>query len=104
MPTDAEWTELRTKCTWTWVTNYNGSGINGRLVSSKTNGNSIFFPAAGYRSDSGLYSAGSRGLYWSSSLDTDYPFHAWNVDFLSDRVDRDYGSRYYGLSVRPVTE
>ena len=26
MPTDEEWTELRTKCTWTWKTNYNVTG------------------------------------------------------------------------------
>ena len=39
VPTDADWTELREQCTWTWVTNYNSSGINGRLVKA-TNGNS----------------------------------------------------------------
>ncbi len=55
MPTDEEWTELRTKCTWTWETNYNGSGINGRLVTA-TNGNSIFLPAAGFMDGTSLFS------------------------------------------------
>jgi len=101
MPTDAEWTELRTKCTWTWVTNYNGSGINGRLVKA-TNGNSIFLPAAYYRSGTNLFGAGSNGFYWSSSLYTDLPYFAGGVYFDSDFVSRLDGLRYNGLSVRPV--
>lgn len=102
LPTDAEWSELLTKCTWTWVTNYNGSGINGRLVKA-TNGNSIFLPAAGERVDN-LYDAGSCGYYWSSSLSTDDPSGAWYVDFYLDSVYRSYGSRFVGRSVRPVSE
>ena len=102
MPTDAEWTELRNNCTWTWVENYNGSGINGSLVTSKTNSNSIFLPAAGYRT--GLYSFGSYGYYWSSSLSTGYPYNAWNVNFGSVSVYGDGDFRCYGLFVRPVSE
>ena len=103
MPTDAEWTELRTKCTWTWVTNYNGSGINGRLVKA-TNGNSIFLPAAGCWIVTSLYGAGSEGCYWSSSLHPDYPCDARLVDFYSDNVYRSFYFRYAGHSVRPVSE
>ena len=103
MPTDAEWTELRTKCTWTWVTNYNGSGINGRLVTA-TNGNSIFLPAAGYRNVTGLTNAGSLGYYWSSSLYTDYPYRALGVYFDFGTVLRRSLGRCDGFSVRPVTE
>ena len=104
MPTDAEWTELRTKCTWTWTTNYNGTGVKGQIVTA-TNGNSIFLPAAGYRRDTKLYDAGSYGYYWSSSLNTDKPSIAWYVNFNSGNVRRrDYGYRSYGQSVRPVSE
>ncbi len=99
MPTDAEWTELREKCTWTWTTQ---NGVYGRKVTSKTNGNSIFLPAAGYRHVTSLSSAGSYGGYWSSSLGTDYPDYAWGVDFYSGYVYRDYYDRYDGQSVRPV--
>ena len=53
MPTDTEWTELRTKCTWAWTDNYSGTGVKGRVVTG-TNGKSIFLPAAGSRDDSGL--------------------------------------------------
>lgn len=104
VPTDDEWYELRTKCKWTWTTNYNGTGVSGRIVSA-TNGNSIFLPAAGYRVGTSLHDAGSLGDYWSSSLYTDDPYNAWGVIFGSGNV---YGSsyyrRYYGLSVRPVSE
>ena len=107
MPTDAEWTELRTKCTWTWTTNYNGTGVKGRIVTA-SNGNSIFLPAAGSRSDTNLYGAGSGGHYWSSSLCTDHPSTAWNLEFSSypGDVSRNYGdgSRCLGFSVRPVSE
>lgn len=103
IPTDAEWTELRTKCIWTWVTNYNGSGINGRLITA-TNGNSIFLPAAGYRYDTNLNDAGSYGLYWSSSLNTDGPDYAYAVHFRPGTVYRRSYYRFDGQSVRPVSE
>ncbi|MDD6781576.1 MAG: hypothetical protein PUD89_01400 [Bacteroidales bacterium] len=99
MPTDAEWTELRENCTWTWTTK---NGLNGYEVKSEANGNSIFLPAAGYRYYDDLGNAGYDGYYWSSSLGTDYPDYAWYVGFYSDNVGRDSNSRYYGRSVRPV--
>lgn len=95
IPTDAEWTELCEQCTWRWTTQ---NGINGYRVTSKSNGNSIFLPAAGYRYDNSLYDAGSYGNYWSSSRKTDAP----DVYFESRGVWRRYHNRYYGLSVRPV--
>ena len=99
MPTDAEMTELRTNCTWTWTTE---NGVNGYKVTSKSNGNSIFLPAAGYRGSGDLIDAGSYGGYWSSSLNSDYPIHAYVLFFGSGNVDRGSGNRYYGHSVRPV--
>lgn len=108
MPTDAEWTALQDNCTWTWTSDYNNTGIAGRIVKSNVSGytdKSIFLPAAGYRSDTDLLNAGSYGYYWSSSLYTDYPYYARIVYFYSDYVYRyGYGYRCYGLSVRPVSE
>ena len=105
MPTDDEWTELRNECTWTWVEGYNGTDKNGYEVTSKTNGNSIFLPAAGYRYDVSLYDAGSYGGYWSSSLYTGgFPYHAWGVYFCSDNVSGDDNNRHDGQSVRPVCQ
>ena len=103
MPTDEEWTELRTKCEWTWTSDYNGTGVSGRIITAP-NGNSIFLPAAGYRYDFILGNAGSFGGLWSSSLNTDYPYLAFYVTFKSGGVERSYNSLCYGYSVRPVTE
>jgi hypothetical protein len=99
MPTHDELTELREKCSWTWTTQ---NGVEGYKVTSKTNGNSIFLPAAGFRDDSSLRSAGSRGYYWSSSLDTDSPGIVRCVDFYSSNVGWYYYYRCLGLPVRPV--
>ena len=99
MPTDAEMTELRTNCTWTWTTE---NGVKGYKVSSKSNGNSIFLPAAGCRYNSARGSAGSFGYYWSSSLYSDGPYFACELRFYSDSVLRYSSNRYYGPSVRPV--
>lgn len=98
MPTDAEWQELQDNCTWTWTTQ---NGINGYRVTSKTNSNSIFLPAAGYRNVTFLATVGLSGYYWSSSLYESGPDYAWYLFFPSARV---YGDdyRYYGQSVRPV--
>lgn len=104
MPTDAELTELREQCTWTWTTQ---NGVYGYKVTSKKSGytnKSIFLPAAGYRGGSSLNLAGSIGNCWSSSLSTGYPKSAWYVYFGSDGVRRYDHTREYGLSVRPVCQ
>ncbi|MBQ9362110.1 MAG: hypothetical protein IJT97_01685 [Bacteroidaceae bacterium] len=99
MPTKAEQDELRTNCTWTWTTQ---NGKNGYKVTSKTNGNSIFLPAAGSRYGSSLYDAGSYGGYWSSSLLTSTSSSAYYLGFNSSDVDWYYSTRYDGRSVRAV--
>ena len=102
MPTDAELTELREQCTWTWTTQ---NGVYGYKVTSKKSGytnKSIFLPAAGCRGESSLDYAGSDGYYRSSSLNTDYPNDAWRVGFYLDYVGRYHNGRDSGFSVRPV--
>lgn len=105
MPTDAEWDALRNSenCTWTWTTQ---NGVNGRLVTSTRNGNSIFLPAAGYKDGYDLLNLGCDGYYWSSSLLTNYPYGAWHLYFDSTNVltYNLYRYRLNGLPVRPVTE
>ena len=99
MPTDDELTELKEKCTWTWTTQ---NGVKGYKVTSKTNGRSIFLPAAGLCCVYRLYDTGSGGDYWSSSLDTDDPNDERCVSFNSGGVDWSNDDRSNGLSVRPV--
>lgn len=99
MPTKAEQDELRTNCTWTWTTQ---NGVSGYKVSSKTNSNSIFLPAAGGRWGSDLGRAGSFGDCWSSSLRESLSNDAYCLLFYSSGVDWSYSYRYGGLSVRAV--
>ena len=97
MPSNAQFKELYSECTWTWTTL---DGVSGYRFSSKKNANSLFLPAAGYRSTS-LSSAGSNGYYWSRSLYESS--RAYVLDFSSSNIgpsNNDY--RYYGQSVRPV--
>ena len=101
MPTDAELIKLREQCTWTWTTQ---NGVKGYKVTSKSNGNSIFLPAAGYRSDSSLYGVGNDGCYWSSSLNTGFPNYAFDLYFYSNYVNCSSSNQYSGFSVRPVCE
>lgn len=99
MPTIDEIDELVNNCTWTWITQ---NGVKGYKVTSKTNGNSIFLPAAGSRNDLSLSSAGSDGDYWSSSLNTSSSDSAYSLYFNSGSVGWHNSSRRYGQSVRAV--
>ncbi len=103
MPTLDQQTELLTKCTWTWTTH---NGVNGRQVTGP-NGNSLFFPAVGYRFDSSLDGAGRYGSYWSRALYSSYPGYPgyaimYSVGFDSEDVSWSYSDRYYGSTVRAV--
>ena len=106
MPTNAEWSELRStsNCSWTWTTIY---GVNGYKVQSKKSGytnNWIFLPAAGDRVYNNQSLVGYYGNYWSSSLSTDDPSRACGLDFSSRNFGWGDYARYYGFSIRPVSE
>ena len=99
MPSLVQLQELYNYTTATWTTQ---NGVNGRKMTSITNGNSIFLPAAGYRNDTNLNSAGSNGNYWSRSLYTNYSNNAYGLDFNSGSLNWNYNNRSFGRSVRPV--
>lgn len=102
MPTSEEIGELVKECTWTWTT---FNGVNGYQVSG--NNNSIFLPAAGYLDGKDLYTAGSCGYYWSAEVypSNNYYYYSCFLRFLGlQQVANWYGHRYYGRSVRPVSE
>ena len=101
MPTLEEQKELKNNCTWSWTTQ---NGVNGYKVTSKTNGNSIFLPAAGYRRGTYLYDSGSDGNYWSSSLNEGYSDLAYRLYFYSGHCGWYVSSRFLCFTVRPVSK
>ncbi len=78
------------------------NGVYGRKVTSKSNGNSIFLPAAGNRWNGELSNAGSDGYYWSSSLSPSYGNNAYYFYFGSGYWRWYYDYRCFGRSVRAV--
>ena len=98
IPTKTEQDELCNNCTWEWTTL---NGVNGYKVTGP-NGNSIFLPAAGYRSDSDLALRGDFCSYWSDSLSSVGCCYADNLSFSVERFMCYFANRYIGHSVRPV--
>ena len=107
MPTQSQLSELidETKTTNEWVTKYNDiTGLNGMTFTGKGDysDNAIFIPAAGLRNSDSLFSVGSSGYVWSSSLDTDSPNKAVWLKFGSNSTSVSAGNRCNGYSVRGV--
>ena len=99
MPTDEEMEELKNKCTWQWTTQ---NGVNGYKVTGP-NGNSIFLPAASYCLWSSHRYVGEYGSYWSSTPYESNDYNAYYLSFYSGYHSVGWGSRDYGLTVRPVS-
>jgi uncharacterized protein (TIGR02145 family) len=99
MPSRGELNSLSASSSvWTTV-----NSMNGRRFGSGSN--TIFLPAAGFRSisDGTLSVAGSFGIYWSSTVDGTL---SYSLSFYSGDVGPSYyyGNRAYGLSCRCVAE
>jgi len=77
-----------------------GSDKGGMLITSKVNGISLFFAAAGYYNYGSLDYAGVLGRCWSSTPGGSD--NAYYLYFNSGVIDSSYYYRCYGQSVRPV--
>lgn len=99
IPTKEELQELFDNTTSEWTTM---DDVNGSLFTSKTNGNFIFIPAAGFGDTGSLLSIGDCSGIWSSSLDEGNASGAYFLLFSSYVATiKDY-SRCNGFSVRGV--
>ena len=106
MPTREEFNELKNNTTKTWTTDYNGTKVKGYIVTSKTNGKSIFLPGAGDADYSEVYNVGDFGFYWSASWQSSSSAYRLFFNFQSNQVDfstHKY-TRRYGYPVRGVCE
>ena len=98
IPTEADWKELISGCTWTWATH---DGVNGFEISA-TNGASIFLPAAGMFDVQTVYDSGSLCAYWTSDLNTNLPNNAVVLHYTSGYGFTGSTLRYHGCTIRPV--
>ncbi len=80
-----------------WTTQ---NGVNGWKITSKSNGNSIFLPAAGLFRDEAITGKGEMGGYWGRTLDMDS--YAWCIYFNTGYCGYNSMSGATGMTVRPV--
>jgi|GEM_PF-1303082 len=105
MPTKLEMIELTDKAIFVKTS---CNGIDGMRIIGP-NGNSIFLPSGGYRSETGGNSVGTRGDYWLSLVNTSWPRGAytlsWGVSpFYGEWYNVNEQERYLGLLIRAVRE
>lgn len=105
-PDQNDWKELINNCNIKWTTQ---NGVNGVLITSSTNGKSIFLPAAGYYSPAAkaYKQQGTYGHYWSAEIKPRYNYDetvAACLDFSSDlsKMKQNDQSYWFGCSVRPI--
>ncbi len=100
LPTQTEMQELVDNCAWEWTSQgwYNGYKVTGK------NGKYIFLPAAGYRRRELLSRVDEYGGYWSSTPHEGNTDYASRLNFYSFSYVLSHYYRYYGYSVRPVSE
>ncbi|MCD8266568.1 MAG: hypothetical protein LUC33_05375, partial [Prevotellaceae bacterium] len=100
LPTANEIDEMVNKCTTEWTSI---NGVRGRKVTGPS-GNSIFLPDAGDRYGKSLIPTG--GYYWSATPNESGTQNAYNLYFNSDIFSFPWGAdyRFYGFSVRPVSD
>ena len=103
MPTKEEFQELKNNTTHTWTTDYNGTKVKGYIVTSKTNGKSIFLPAAGDGDGSHVYNVGEFGFYWLASWQSSFIAYRVYLSSKKSFYTDDYDG-YYGYPVRAVCE
>lgn len=79
------------------------NGVEGVKITSKSNGNSIFLPAAGNRLFNDNATGTGQGNYWIDSIDTSTCTMAWCLSFTSsNRFWANTFPRFGGLPVRAV--
>ena len=99
MPSFTDVQELMGRCTWTpdTVNTVPGYTITG------PSGNSIFLPAAGYKSVKKIVDRGTGGYYWTGTISPTLPSSAYTINFRG--YDTPWtANRALGFTIRAVRE
>lgn len=101
MPTADEMRELVWECQWEWTRE---DGKPGYKVTGP-NGNTLFFPAIGYRSGPNVVHDNDAGYFWTGTPADDELLAYANCLFLiKNNFGVDAGHRYRGFNIRPVCD
>lgn len=109
MPTKEDYMELISNTNNIMVENYQGTGVNGMVFTSKIDENkSIFIPASGTRGTSSITGQGYSGGLWCSNLGSDtfnykYAYLLGFNPYLCDVSEYPY-EHYKGYSLRGVLD
>lgn len=100
LPSEAQLRELKSHCRFSWETY---KGVWGYIVKGP-NGNSIFFPAAGWSSsEEGIKQRNEYGSYWSGDLpSSSTPEYRYFLSFDKDGVNIESDYCNIKQSIRPV--
>lgn len=105
IPTKEQVLELRNESNVSYSPkrNYLNSGVNGTLITSKINGNSIFFPWKGYCYDKQIINS-EQGYYITNYMcDPNLGIYTFLLDF-GFMTSGNSLSRYQGSLIRPVID
>ncbi len=109
IPTSKEFQELLDSCDWEWTTL---NGVKGFKVTSNVSGftdQSIFLPAAGYKSGSKTFNSSPTVTYWTKSLYSKWPYFSYCITFhfeedvnINNAIYIGSSGRYIGRPIRAV--
>lgn len=97
MPTNTEFSELCTHCSYRYI---NRDGVWGILFSR--NDEAIFLPFSGFKAESDLRALGERGLYWCKNSPDYNSTSAFFYQLFTYTYNPQTASRTQGFSIRPV--
>lgn len=98
IPSEADYIELIDNCDHTWLTR---NGVSGLLFTSRSNGRSIFIPAAGSYNGQELNYRNVGGFYWTKNYVSSNLAYRFNFSSSSISTDSQI-SRYLGFAIRPI--
>lgn len=97
MPTKDEWVELSDNCNATYTSR---NGVNGWLLTSKTNGETLFVPNCGYFTSSSISS--SAFLQWTATMKDSSRGISVYGNSSSILTGDNPDPKYYGCTIRPI--